>query len=313
MQVYHLTSRTALPSEGMPVTQVLAIGEFDGVHLGHREVITRAVETAGRLALPASIMTFHPHPREALGQEKYSRVLTPLDDKLELFRALGVQFVYVIAFDEAFSRLEPEQFVSDILLKLGTESVVVGFDFRFGFKGRGTADSLCESARGRFAVEVVRAYHLKSDKVSSTLVRELLQQGRADEASLLLGRPYSLSGTVVHGQGRGRTIGFPTANIEPGEAYVIPGNGVYAVRVHALGRLHGGVMNIGVKPTFGEGLRPSLEVHLFEFQANLYGSDIRIDFIAYLRGERKFSGVDELVAQIRTDAEEAKQILHALR
>ncbi|WJH37479.1 bifunctional riboflavin kinase/FAD synthetase [Paenibacillus sp. CC-CFT747] len=310
MQVFELNYPCLLPQPGMPAAQVMAIGDFDGVHRGHREVIGRALETARKLGIPASIMTFHPHPREILGQDKYRSILTPLPEKLEIFRELGVQYAYVVSFNEPFSRLSPQQFISDILLGIGLESVIVGFDFSFGYQGRGTPDTLAQEGHGQFAVEIVRPYQMDDHKVSSTYIRESLQEGKVDQAARLLGRPYSIQGTVVHGEARGRTIGFPTANLETDWRYVLPANGVYAIKAYVRGQAYKGVMNIGVKPTFATGeLTPSLEAHLFDFQESIYGEKVRVEFIRHLRPEIKFGSVNELVEQIHRDAAQARELL----
>lgn len=300
----------AFPLPDMPDSrQVLAIGDFDGIHLGHREVIRRAVDTARRLHLPSAIMTFHPHPREVLGHDKYVSHLTPLPAKLEQFEQMGVDVTYIVQFDHAFSRIEPAQFVEEVLVPLGLDTVVVGFDFSFGHRGAGNPDLLCELAAGRFAVEVVRPYRLNGVKVSSTLVRDCLERGDVRGVETLLGRRYTLTGTVVQGDQRGRQIGFPTANIEPDGPFVVPCNGVYAVWVELDGERHAGVMNIGMKPTFEGGAKRTIEAHLFDFSRTIYGKKVKLEFVAFLRPERKFPSVAELVAQIGLDAEEARGLL----
>ncbi|ALS21683.1 MULTISPECIES: bifunctional riboflavin kinase/FAD synthetase [Paenibacillus] len=299
-----------LPEACVADSRVLAIGEFDGVHLGHREVIRRAVERGAELRLPAAIMTFHPHPRQVLGIDKYTQLLTPLAAKKEQLEALGVHTTYIVDFNETLMRVSPEQFVEQMLIPLRVNTVFVGFDFTFGFKGAGTSDTLCNLAGGRFAVEVVRPFELRGEKVSSTQIRNLLLSGDVQEAGLLLGRPYKLQGRVVHGDGRGRTIGFPTANIEVSEDYVIPANGVYAVVATVRGRKVGGVMNVGVKPTFDTGLlQPVLEAHLFDFSDMVYGETIEVELLGFIRHERKFGSVQELISQIRQDADQARFII----
>ncbi|PYI50416.1 bifunctional riboflavin kinase/FAD synthetase [Paenibacillus flagellatus] len=300
-----------LPVPGAPDGgQVIAIGDFDGLHLGHREVVRRAVESAAKLGLPAAIMTFHPHPREVLGQDVYVRHITPLREKLALFAELGVDVTYVVRFDPPFSRISPAQFVDEVLMPLRVNTVVVGFDFTFGYRGEGNPDVLCELASGRFAVEVVRPFHLDGVKVSSTLIRDHLERGGAEKVAELLGRPYRVSGRVVHGKARGRLIGFPTANIELDEPYVVPANGVYAVRLYRDGRGHAGVMNIGTKPTFeNDPSNRTLEAHLFDFSDSIYGETVQVELISYIRPERKFESVDELIAQIGRDAETARRLL----
>ncbi|MCL6458257.1 MAG: bifunctional riboflavin kinase/FAD synthetase [Gorillibacterium sp.] len=309
MQVIELKQPFDFSARDLPSSQVLAIGDFDGVHLGHQEVIERALKRAKQLKLPASIMTFHPHPREVLGTDKYRQILTPLPDKLKLFSEMGIEYTYLVSFDKEFSSLSPEEFVTEMLFKLKIESVIVGFDFTFGRNGSGTADSLATLSAGQFAVEVVRPYCFDGSKVSSTLIRECLQDGRLAEANALLGRSYAIGGIIVEGEGRGRTIGYPTANVELALPYVVPVNGVYAVRVRLGNQTLGGVMNIGVKPTFtGEGIR-TLEVHLFDFTDSIYGESIHIQFVDPLRAEQKFNSVNELIAQIAADADEARTLL----
>ncbi|WP_258525522.1 bifunctional riboflavin kinase/FAD synthetase [Paenibacillus sp. YN15] len=291
-------------------SQVMAIGDFDGVHAGHHKVLRAAVEEAERKALTPAVMTFHPHPREVLGHPQYRDSLTPIQDKLQLFEALGLQRVYLVGFDETFAQLPPEQFVEDILVAGKLAAVVVGFDFTFGHKGAGTPQRLMELARGRFGVEVVSPYHLNGEKVSSTLIRECLANGQVEKAARLLERPYSITGKVVTGEGRGSTIGMPTANVETAAGYVIPGRGVYAVQFLHDGQWHRGVMNIGWKPTFAkaEGAM-TLETHLFDFNQNIYGAEVTIRFIGFIRHERKFGSAEELVAQITRDMILAKEML----
>jgi len=290
--------------------QVLAIGEFDGVHLGHQEVIKRAVATAGRLSIPASVMTFHPHPKEVLGQQKYAELLTPIEFKKSVLSQMGVDTMYLVAFNSDLMKVSPEQFVEQMLIPMKVNTVIVGFDFTFGYRGAGTPDTLCELAKGRFAVEIIRPYHQDGVKVSSTLVREHLNEARVEKANALLDRPYTVNGTVVTGDGRGSTIGFPTANIQLSESFVIPALGVYAVKVTVDGETYNAVMNVGKKPTFVDNLdRPTLEAHLFDFSRKIYGSPVTVQFVSYIRPERKFGSVDELIAQIRRDADQARSIL----
>lgn len=289
--------------------QAMAIGFFDGVHAGHRVVLQKAVSHARRTNVTASVMTFDPHPREVLGGDDNFCYITPLADKLDQFAATGLDRCYVLTFNKALSELPPQAFVEQVLLPLGATAVAVGFNFTFGQYGRGTADSLREFGQGRFEVTVARPYLQDGAKVSSTLIREMIHQGSVERAGALLGRPYRLTGTVVPGLGRGRTIGIPTANLEPVDRYVIPSNGVYAVDVEVDGKLYRGVMNIGLKPTFADHPpKPTLEAHLLDFSGDLYGRQLNTAFLARLRDERKFSGPDELVAQIHRDIDMARQV-----
>ncbi|MEC0246133.1 bifunctional riboflavin kinase/FAD synthetase [Paenibacillus chitinolyticus] len=307
MQTIHL-SYPIENAELLPLAdkKVIAIGDFDGVHLGHREVIQRAVENARELGVPAAIMTFDPHPRELLGQEKYARLLTPTSYKMELFEELGVDCTYVLKFDTALMQASPQQFVDRVLEALGVETVVVGFDFTFGYKGRGTPDTLCELGHGRFAVEVIRPYRMNGAKVSSTAIREALLTGHPPAACELLGRGYGIRGVVVSGDKRGRQLGFPTANLQMSENFLVPASGVYAVRAFVGGSWYRAVMNIGTKPTFHSGEVMSLEVHLLDFDQDIYGSTVFVEFVDYLRPERKFNGIDELITQLKRDVATAE-------
>ncbi|MFH5183216.1 riboflavin biosynthesis protein RibF [Paenibacillus sp. TAB 01] len=257
---------SASDSQAVKQPQVLAIGDFDGVHLGHQEVIKRALEDGKRLGIPTSIMTFHPHPREVLGQQKYTTLLTPVSQKQRQLEQLGVDYLYIVSFDADLMKVTPEQFVEHMLIPMQVNTVIVGFDFTFGYLGAGTPDTLCELAHGRFAVEIIRPFQRNGSKVSSTLVREHLLAGQVEEANALLGRPYAVRGTIVTGDGRGRTIGFPTANVELHEPFVTPALGVYAVRAVLDGTAYNGVMNLGKKPTFVDNLeKPTLEVRFVRF------------------------------------------------
>lgn len=292
---------------------VLTIGYFDGVHLGHQALINRTKELAKLRNLPSSIMTFHPHPREVLGHVKNARYITPLDEKLKQFERLDIDHTFILTFDQALSKLSPEAFIDQVLIPLKVDSVVVGFNFTFGHLGRGSTALLRDYAGQRFDVSVVRPVHHEDLRVSSTLIREQLHAGQLETVRNLLGRPYHLTGNVVQGEGRGRTIGIPTANLELDDPYVLPPEGVYAVRVILDGSIHQGVLNIGSKPTFHEAFRSSLEVHIFDFSQSIYGQRLDVEFHAFLRQERKFDSPGQLVEQIRKDMEEAKALLGHLQ
>jgi riboflavin kinase/FMN adenylyltransferase len=291
--------------------KVMAIGDFDGVHLGHRQVIGTAVKRSQELGISSSIMTFHPHPRMVLGQAQYVHMLTPLQDKMEHFAELGITTTYIVEFTREFSQLKPERFIRDMLIPLRVETAIVGFDFRFGHQGAGQPDTLRELGRGQFDIEVVPPCHTSNgQKISSTLVRELLQSCRIGEANALLGRRYRFGGKVVAGDARGRTIGFPTANLRLDEAYILPGKGVYAVKAHLHGGWLNGVMNIGVRPTVREdNPEPSIEVHLFNFNQSIYGESVDVELVSYIRPERKFASLEQLKGQIHADIEQSKSVL----
>jgi riboflavin kinase/FMN adenylyltransferase len=295
----------------------LAIGFFDGVHLGHLEVVRQAVALARQKGLVPAVMTFDPHPRVVLGHgSQYQTVLTPLADKLQLLSELGVEAAYIIHFDRAFSEVTAEQFVKTIISPLGVMTTVVGFDFSFGHRGEGNAEALRLYGNGDIQVHVVSPVFLDGDKVSSTRIRDRLAEGDCGEASHLLGRPYEVKGEVVHGQARGRLLGFPTANVLPDQPYVIPRAGVYAIHADVLTptgvreQRYKGVINVGYRPTFdAPGGDIKLEAHLFDYQGDLYGRQLSLTFYTFLRPEKKFTSIDELTMQITQDAVDARAVL----
>lgn len=290
--------------------QVLAIGQFDGLHLGHASVIKSAIQLAKEMNLPAAVMSFHPHPKEVMKKGDYEGYLTPPDEKERILQAMGVDYLYVVEFSDAFSRVSPQNFVCGMLVPLQVHTAVVGFDFRFGYRGEGHAATLRELSENTLRVNTVPPFLIEEDKVSSSGIRRALQDGDMELTMRWLGRPYAIKGTVMHGEKRGRLLGFPTANVQPDEHYVLPAKGVYAVFAEHQGKKWQGVMNVGVKPTFHDnGTRPSLEVHLLGFEGQLYGEELRIELVHFIREERKFSGIEELIAQITKDADTAKQIL----
>ncbi|AJY76610.1 bifunctional riboflavin kinase/FAD synthetase [Paenibacillus beijingensis] len=303
----------------------LAIGFFDGVHHGHRNVIGRAVESARTGGLKAAVMTFDPHPREVLKQDSPdASCLAPLGERLKRFAELGVDLVYVMRFDTAFAQVSPESFVKEVLLPLQVKHAVVGFDFTFGHRGEGTSQLLKELSASWMNVDIMPPLNRGGLKVSSSYIRESLQEGNVELAAELLGRPYEIIGKVVHGDARGRTIGFPTANIEPLHAYAALRIGVYAVTVSLLRAdkdgeeavveaEYKGMLNHGIKPTFNSGeIRPVLEAHLFSFNGDIYDRNVIVRFHHFLRPERKFDGINQLIEQLGRDKEQAIRILEKI-
>ncbi|MDP5273487.1 bifunctional riboflavin kinase/FAD synthetase [Chengkuizengella axinellae] len=310
MKIIHLSYPLQFPIRNLPDSkQVLAIGDFDGIHLGHQHVIHKAKNIAMQHNLPLSIMTFNPHPREVLGQSKYSRYLVPLQKKMELLEGLDLDYVYIVHFDKAFSKVSTNDFVNKFLYPLQLHTIVVGFDFTFGHRGSGTVETLKQLCDQTINVNIVEPYNLNGEKVSSTLIREQLHLGNVDLIKQFTGRDYFITGTVVHGDGRGRTIGFPTANIEVSEPFVLPKKGVYVVKITLNDKLYTGVINIGVKPTFyEENITPTLEVHILNYNGDIYDEEIKVEFLTFIRDEKKFQSVDDLVAQIKEDVKSAQSI-----
>lgn len=308
MQLHRHYHRIAPAARGA----VVAIGNFDGVHLGHQAVIRDASALAVAAGSPLAVLTFEPHPRRLFQPEAEPFRLTALRAKARLLAGLGVAHLFVQRFDRSFSQLSAAAFVDRVLVAgLGANHVVVGTGFRFG-KGRGgDVDLLCRrGADAGFAVtEMDPVCDAAGEPFASTRIRALLRDGQTEQAAALLGRTWEIEGRVVRGDRRGHSIGFPTANLLPGD-HLRPAQGVYAVRAAVDGedRWIDGVANFGRRPTVGGG-DPVLESHLFDFDAELYGRRLRVALHAFLRPERKFDGLDALRAQIARDREQAAQLL----
>jgi riboflavin kinase/FMN adenylyltransferase len=292
----------------------IAIGNFDGVHRGHRALIERARSEARALGGESVVLTFEPHPTRVLAPERCPLRITGVDRRLELFESLAVDGVIVQGFDRAFAGLSPEQFARDVLLSLGARVVIVGDNFRFGKDRAGDGPTLrtLGSMLG-FRTEVLSpVVDERGDMVSSSRLRAALAEGDLDRVRAMLGREFDIDGRVVRGDQRGRTLGFPTANVQT-DVESLPRDGVYAVRVSVLSASEGrgeemlGVMNIGVRPTFSAGR--SMEVHVLDRDVDLYGALVRVACVARLREERKFDGVDALRAQIAEDIRGARGVL----
>jgi riboflavin kinase / FMN adenylyltransferase len=293
---------------------VVALGNFDGVHLGHQEVLKRAVEEGRRRGMRVIAATFHPHPRAVLGAGDPPKLITPVELRCEMLLSYGADAVWVIPFDVAMSRKTPEQFVKDVLIgEGGAGVVVVGENFRFGHKAVGHFSDLHRLMReeGGTAVGVQVRGGGMGGGISSTLIRALISGGEVTEAAGLLGRPYVLRGEVVVGDKRGRSIGFPTANVLPDTDAVIPASGVYAGFVRFGEKEYAACTNVGVAPTFGRTER-RVEAYLLDFEGDLYGRVVDVSFVKRIRQERRFSGVDELIGQIRRDVGEARIIADGL-
>jgi riboflavin kinase/FMN adenylyltransferase len=291
---------------------VVALGNFDGVHLGHQEVLRRAVEEGRRRGMKVVAATFHPHPRAVLGAGDPPKLLTPLALRCEMLLAYGADEVWVISFDAALSKKTPVQFVRDVLIREGRAGVVVvGENFRFGHKAAGEFSDLLRIMREVGGTAVGVQVHGVDGGISSTCIRALISGGEVTEAAGLLGRPYVLRGEVVVGDKRGRSIGFPTANVMPDTDAVIPARGVYAGFVRFSEEEYAACTNVGVAPTFGR-TESRVEAYLLDFEGDLYGRVVDVGFVKRIREERRFSGVDELIGQIRRDVEETRIIAGGL-
>ncbi|SHF32333.1 FMN adenylyltransferase /riboflavin kinase [Seinonella peptonophila] len=304
MKTIHLT----YPNIHKVDSSVIALGYFDGVHRGHQKVIQTAKNLAKERKAALSVMTFHPHPKVVLGQLKHVRHLTPLSEKERLFKQMGVEQLFIVQFDELFSQLTPQKFVERVLSPLAVKGVVTGFNFHFGKGGQGSGEDLARIGANIFETKIVSPVLDDQLPISSTRIRDALSIGDVTSAMRLLGRAYAFHGRVVHGDQRGRVIGFPTANIEPSDAYWIPSRGVYIVKVKNEQSQFYGMMNIGIRPTFDHPEpREVIEVHLLDFQGDLYDQQLTIEVIHHLRSERKFSSVDQLLQQLNIDREQTEQ------
>jgi riboflavin kinase / FMN adenylyltransferase len=297
----------------------VAVGSFDGVHLGHREVIRGS----------DSVLTFDPHPSAVVAPQHTPKLLTPLQVKAELVEALGVEEMIVIGFDADFAKRSPEEFIEDVLVgTLGATYVSVGENFRFGNRAKGDPQMLAEDER--FSTRVAPLFEVEGEIVSSSHIRGLVLAGEVEQATRFLGAPFQMRGEVVPGDRRGRELGFPTANLIPDDALVCPGHGVYACLADTLTPHDGGhpkghkqagtpsgaragglpaAVNIGVRPTFVTGRGELVEAYILDFDGDLYGKQLRLDFLERLRGERRFQSAQELVEQMHRDVERTREIV----
>ena len=294
---------------------VVTIGTFDGVHLGHQQIIHQLIAEAKACGGESVILTFHPHPRKVVNSSQHPiYLLNSLEEKIELLETHGIDHLVVIPFTDQFSKMSAREYVSRFLAgKFHPYTLIIGYDHRFGNDRKGNYQLLEEMGPGYgFSVREIPEHIINSLTVSSTNIRKALLAGKLEEANDYLGYPYMLSGTVVHGDKRGRSIGFPTANLEvTDKEKLIPANGVYAVRIQAgqQRRIHNGMMNIGIRPTIA-GTRRLIEVNIFAFSEDIYGEPLRVSLHHYLREEKKFASLDELRDQIIKDKKEILLLLN---
>jgi riboflavin kinase/FMN adenylyltransferase len=283
---------TSLP-DAEPRPRRVAIGTFDGVHKGHQAVIEGA----------DTVLTFDPHPLEILHPAALPKLIMPFAVKRDVIEGLGVRELVVIPFDEEFAKVSAEGFIDEVLVeKLGAEHVSVGENFRFGAKAKGDPEML--AAREEFETRIVPLVEVDGEAVSSTRIRALVAAGDMEHARHCLGAPFMVEGTVVTGDQRGRELGFPTANIVPDDRLAIPGHGVYAAFANGVPA----AVNVGVRPTFESGRGVLIETYLIDRTEDLYGTEMRVAFVERLRGEKRFAGVEDLIAQMRIDVEDARRV-----
>lgn len=283
---------TSLP-DAEPRPRHVAIGTFDGVHRGHQAVIKGA----------DTVLTFDPHPLEIIHPAALPKLIMPFGVKRDVIEGLGVDELVVIPFDQEFAQRSAEEFIEDVLIaRLAAEQVSVGENFRFGAKAKG--DPAMLAAREEFETRVVPLVETDGETISSTRIRALVAAGDMEGARHCLGAPFMIEGEVVSGDQRGRELGFPTANIVPDDRLAIPGHGVYAAFANGVPA----AVNVGVRPTFESGRGVLIETYLIDFEGDLYGTELRVAFVERLRGEKRFASVEELIAQMRIDVEDAKRV-----
>ncbi|USS85422.1 riboflavin biosynthesis protein RibF [Fructilactobacillus myrtifloralis] len=307
MQIMQLTYPLA-PDLEFPTPVVLAMGFFDGVHQGHQQVIERARHLAAQRNLPLAVLTYDHHP--ALVYQKLTgdaaRYLTLKTAKYERFAALGVDYVYEVNYDYLFQAQTPQEFVDNFIIRMQAQVVVAGFDHTYGER-EAAMDNLTDYAQDRFTVVTVPATTVDGKKVSSTRIRRNLSAGHIETVNRLLQRPFQITGTVVHGFARGRTLGYPTANVQYDDLQRMPGLGVYLVKMQINDHWYPAMASIGKNVTFGDQNPVTLEVHLFDFNQNLYGKQVAVQFLTKTRDEVKYQGPEALVAQLRRDEQEARK------
>lgn len=309
MEIYHLKypDHLTVPEE----EYALAIGFFDGLHRGHQAVIEEAVSIAKKRGLTSAVMTFDPHPRHLFNKEQRQLpYITTFEEKVKQLRKMGVDAVFFVTFDWELAALQPSAFIDTFIRRMNVRHVVAGFDFTFGAKGEGTMHDMERLSEGQYETTTIEKVSCDGEKVSSTRIRQAVHDGDMMFAKALLGRFYKVKGTVVSGAARGRTIGFPTANIEVEPSVVLPSKGVYAVLFKVDGATYKGVCNVGVVPTFTDGEQGmTIEVHILHFDEMIYGKTIEIEWVERLRDEQKFDSIEALIVQITNDKEKADDLL----
>lgn len=296
-------------NSGVRGPSAVALGTFDGVHLGHRRLIAELVQVARRLGGKAVVVTFHPRPIEVLRPGAPSSYLGTLDQRVDLLHQAGADMVIPLAFTPELSQVPADDFARALVERLGMHTLVGGPDLSFGRNREGSGERLRDMGKQLgFRVLEVPPIETSREVVRSSTIQRILTEGEVARAAALLGRPYSVQGVVVQGAGRGRQLGIPTANVSAPPNVVLPGNGIYAVRFHTGGQALMGAASLGTNPTFGENPR-TLEVHVLDFEGDLYDKTVEVEFIAYLRPEARFSSIDDLIRQMRDDVRICRELL----
>lgn len=287
---------------------VIALGNFDGVHKGHQELIRRTVKSARMAGLKSAVFTFTNHPKNVLAGKSIIKNIMYPEDKAEIIKSLGIDYLFSLEFDKFIQHLSAEEFVQKLLIDaFKMKEAYCGFNYHYGYKAEGSPETLIKAGvRDGFGIHVLEPYKIDGNLVSSTLIRELIAEGKVGECKKYMGRNYTVGGEVVVGNKIGRTIGFPTSNLLIDETMVTPAHGVYVTYCKYNGVEYQGITNVGIKPTIGDN-KKNIETHIFNFSTELYGKQIRVEFLERLRPEFKFNSVQELSEQIARDCVEAKR------
>lgn len=299
IHIHHPYQAAQIPTDKV----VLVLGFFDGVHKGHQALIEKAKELSKEKQLKVAVMTFDPHPSvvfQKIDPEKM-KYLSTLSIKEDLMASLGVDILYEVQFTSSFAKLTPEEFVEEYIIGLNADHIVAGFDYTYGPKDIANMDRLPGYAKGRFGISMIEKQTLNDEKISSTRIRLALDAGNLEEANMLLGYEYTMKGRVVHGDARGRTLGFPTANIQIEQGVHVPKMGVYAVKILVNQIWHNGMAQIGHNVTFEANRPMTVEVYILDFNEDIYGEPVSVAWCHYLRDEVKFSGIEPLIEQLKQD------------
>lgn len=292
---------------------ILTIGTFDGVHLGHKQIISRLLEESKNKNLRNMILTFEPHPQVVIQRADKPEVhlINTLKERIEIFEELGLENILVIDFTSEFSKIEPEDFVKDYLYKVGFSKIILGHDHTFGKNRQGSIDTLNHLAKtDDFEIEQIGPFKLNDQIISSTVIRKLIHNSQITEANQMLGYKFFVKGKVQYGRGMGAQLGYPTANIKPSISHkILPGNGVYFVESIIDGINYFGIANLGLRPTLTSDIKPTLEVYYLDFDADLYDQELEVCFIDFLRTEKKFENSDDLRQQIRRDEKQVRRLI----
>lgn len=302
LKVIHLENNEVEINDQLSV----ALGYFDGLHRGHQAVINEAVTYAKQNGIKSAVLTFSPNPNVVLKKLTSELLLTPYQEKVRLLTEMGVDYLFILAFNEVTASIKASEFIQTYLIDLNVRHVSTGFDFRFGQRGEGSVE-LLRTYQDEFTLNVTEKCGIEDEKIGATQIKSYLAVGDVKKAAEMLGRPYLLTGTVITGQQKGRQIGFPTANLGLTEAFVVPKNGVYAVKVWVDEGSYIGMCNVGHNPTFNFIDQVSIEVNILDFNQDIYGKEMKIEFYERLRDEQRFSSIQELMAQLDSDRETVRR------